>query len=85
MADATQMEPWGPFPMRGFEGCTDPNPDVCACATDVQPTCALCNHEIEPGEQSWARLWPCYETLPRAHVDQDWDVISWHDECPAER
>jgi hypothetical protein len=76
------MEPWGPFPMGGFEGCTDPDPAHCACATDEQPKCEVCGQEIEPGEMAWARNWPCYPTLPLDHRDQDWDVISWHDECP---
>lgn len=80
--DAGLMEPWGPFDMGGFEGCTDQNPEHCACATDRQPTCELCGQEIEPGERAWARQWPCYNTLSLAHPDQDWDVISWHDECP---
>ena len=78
---ATFMEPWGPFEMGGFEGCTDPDPDYCACATDQQPTCHDCGREIEPGELAWARNWPCYETLPLDHRDQGWDVISWHDKC----
>ena len=75
------MELWGPFEMGGFEGCTDQNPEVCACAHDTQPTCVLCDREIEPGEQAWSRQWPCYETLPLGHKDQDWDVISWHNDC----
>lgn len=80
--DATFLEPWGPFDMGGFEGCTDANPDYCACATDQQPRCEVCGQEIEPGERAWARQWPCYNTLPLNHSDQGWDVISWHDQCP---
>ena len=79
---AGPMEPWGPFEMGGFEGCTNQSPDHCACATDQQPTCEACGQEIEPGEQAWSRQWPCYNTLPLAHPDQEWDVIWWHDACP---
>lgn len=76
------IEPWGPFEMGGFGGCTDRSPENCACATDQQPTCEVCGQEIEPGERAWSRQWPCYNTLPLDDVGQDWDVISWHDECP---
>ena len=79
------MEPWGPFEMGGFEGCTDRNPDYCACATDVQPVCGVCGQEIEPGERAWARQWPEYNTLPLDHDDQEWCIVSWHDECPDTR
>ena len=75
------LEPWGPFEMGGFEGCTDQNPDVCACGNYEQPTCEICGQEIEPGEQAWARQWPCYNTLPLDSAEQDWDVISWHARC----
>lgn len=83
--DLTVMDPWGPFEMGGFEGCTDGDPERCACATDQQPTCEICAQEIEPGEQAWSRQWPCYNTLPLNDPDMDWDVISWHDECPSDR
>lgn len=81
--DTVTLEPWGPFEMGGFEGCTAANPEHCACSTHQQPQCEICGQQVEPGEQAWARCWPCYNTLPLNHRDQEWDVISWHDRCPA--
>lgn len=72
------LAPWGPYEMGGFQGCTDVNPDVCACATDTQPTCKVCGEEIEPGVLAWSRQWPCYNTLPLDDPHQDWDVLAWH-------
>ena len=69
-----------PFQMYGFEGCTDRNPDVCACATPEDVGCSACGEVIEPGTLTYARQ----EGQPWMDTDdpeQDWITLWWHAAC----
>lgn len=69
-----------PFPMYGFQGCTDMDPDACACATDTEVECSACGEVIEPGTPTNARQ----EGQPWLDPDdpeQDWITLWWHASC----
>ncbi|RDI32420.1 hypothetical protein DEU38_103153 [Rhodococcus sp. AG1013] len=34
-----------------FAGCTDRDPDLCACGDDGAPVCDVCDEEIEDGQR----------------------------------
>ncbi|MFC9786457.1 hypothetical protein [Rhodococcus sp. NPDC127528] len=34
-----------------FTGCTDRNPDLCACGDDTAPVCDVCGEWIEDGQR----------------------------------
>lgn len=75
------MDPSTPYPLPGFGGCTDRDPDHCACATDADVVCHECEQVIEPGEMVRSVQWPLYAGIPLDSADQDWDVFTFHDTC----
>ena len=65
----------------GFEGCTDRDPNVCACATHQDPECEGCGETVEDGEEivTVARV-----GLPTISTDsqlQWWDYHTAHAQC----
>ena len=79
--DAEAVGPIGDaLPMYGFKGCTNRNPDVCACATDEDVECVVCGEVIEPGVPTYARQ----EGQPWMDCDdpeQEWITLWWHATC----
>ena len=70
---------------EGFTGCTDRNPDVCACSTDADVECAVCGNEIEPG-QAYIAAWVMGNPhLPVDHRDNWCDPSHAHAACSALR
>lgn len=65
----------------GFWGCTDRDPDLCACGADDGVECALCGHEIAPGDVVQSTQRPTYDTLTLVDPDQSWDVHVFHVDC----
>lgn len=68
------------FPMYGFEGCTDRNPDVCACATAEDVECSACGEVIEPGTPTYARV-EGQPWMDPDDLDQEWITLWWHAAC----
>lgn len=65
----------------GFGGCTDRNPDVCACGQDTDEECSICGEVMESGEMCQMLTRPAHPGLPNHHRDQDWEHIVWHADC----
>ncbi|MFJ7620039.1 hypothetical protein ACIQYZ_14685 [Rhodococcus erythropolis] len=65
----------------GFGGCTDRNPDVCACGQDTDEECSICGEVIESGEMCQMLTRAVHPGLPNHHRDQDWEHIVWHADC----
>ena len=79
-----RMVPSEPHALPGFTGCTDRNPEVCACSHE-QPVCHLCDRSIEGGEMVRSFEWPEYPGVPLDSPDQDWAVYTEHVDCDAAR
>lgn len=63
-----------------FAGCTDRNPDLCACANHEPPVCARCDQEIIDGQRVTNMLrWTVYDDDPES---AEWDVETRHVTCP---
>lgn len=65
----------------GFGGCTDRNPDVCACGQDTDEECSICGEVMESGEMCQMLTRAVHPGLPNHHRDQDWEHIVWHADC----
>lgn len=65
----------------GFGGCTDRNPDVCACGQDTDEECSICGEVMESGEMCQMLTRAAHPGLPNHHRDQDWEHIVWHADC----
>lgn len=63
-----------------FQGCTDSNPDLCACG-EAALMCAACNEEIEDGAQAYTVREKCCPWLLDADPDQQWQDAWWHASC----
>jgi hypothetical protein len=66
---------------NGFQGCTDRNPDVCACGKDDRIWCAACSEEIEDGQEAYFLSFPEHVYLSIDHPDQEWTTVWWHKDC----
>lgn len=64
------------FIAKGFDfaGCTDRNPDLCACGADYGAACNVCGEEIEDGQRIVEEV---------RHVEHDGcaDVALMHARC----
>lgn len=65
----------------GFGGCTDRNPDVCACGQETDEECSICGEVVESGEMCQMLTRAVHPGLPNHHRDQDWEHIVWHADC----
>ncbi|MFF8327854.1 hypothetical protein ACH49M_21405 [Rhodococcus qingshengii] len=65
----------------GFGGCTDRNPDVCACGQDTGAQCDMCEQDIEDGQMIQTLTRSTYPYLPSHHRDQEWEHYIWHVDC----
>lgn len=65
-----------------FTGCTDRNPDFCACGTWTPLLCASCDEEMHDGDEAWGLQRPMYEGIPDGHEEQEWEYLTWHRNCP---
>ncbi|MGR6028987.1 hypothetical protein ACS7JX_19065 [Rhodococcus erythropolis] len=75
-------EPSAPAPyVDSFGGCTDRNPDVCACGQDTGAQCDICEQDIEDGESIQTLTRSTYPYLPSHHRDQEWEHYIWHVDC----
>lgn len=63
-----------------FQGCTDSNPDNCACS-DSPVCCDACGDEIDEGSQVYSAVVPCRPWAAPESPSQDWQVVWWHTNC----
>lgn len=68
---------------RGFQGCTDRNPDICACATDEDLECEVCGEVIAGGLMMTTLIRLSYPLLPDDHDAQVWETHHAHADCRA--
>ncbi|WP_234551477.1 hypothetical protein [Rhodococcus qingshengii] len=81
-AKVAAHEPTAPEPYRdSFSGCTDRNPDVCACGQDTGAQCDICEQDIEDGQMIQTLTRSTYPYLPSHHRDQEWEHYIWHVDC----
>ncbi|GAA1099756.1 hypothetical protein GCM10009648_43990 [Tsukamurella spumae] len=64
---------------EGFAGCSDVNPDICACATTTDPTCMYCDREVSDGDQVLS-AWVVDDPFNRDRNDGHYQVV--HEVCP---
>ncbi|MDG3012164.1 hypothetical protein G4X40_18640 [Rhodococcus sp. D2-41] len=78
-------KPTAPFKADGFDftGCTDRNPDVCACESSTDTECDRCANPIEDGQLIWQLDRVMFPSLPDGHDGQEWETHVWHDDCAA--
>lgn len=66
--------------MPTFNGCTDTNPDYCAC-NDGAVCCDACGDEIEDGSEVWALTRPLYPWAAAEGDGQEFENLLWHTNC----
>lgn len=66
--------------MPVFKGCTNTNPDYCAC-NEGPVCCAACGEEIDEGAQAYAARFPLYQWMPPDAPGQEWEDQLWHTNC----
>lgn len=66
---------------EGFRGCTDRNPDTCACATHEDPECEVCGEVIADGLMMTTVLRWTYPLLPFDHPEQSHESHHAHADC----
>lgn len=64
-----------------FPGCTDANPNLCACENWAPPVCDRCEQDIENGQRVHELTRIAYPYLPVDDRDQEWEHFIWHDQC----
>jgi hypothetical protein len=64
-----------------FPGCTNNNPDLCACETWQPIECVACDQEIVDGTQAYTLATPEFPFLGDSHPDQEWSTVFWHVTC----
>lgn len=65
-----------------FTGCTDRNPDYCACGEDSEVTCNVCDEPIEDGQLIQSITYPGNPYFDAYSPDQHWEHEYWHTVCP---
>ena len=63
-----------------FQGCTDSDPDRCACG-EAALLCAVCDEEIEDGMSAWTVSEKGRPWLRDDDHDQEWSHVWWHVNC----
>ena len=76
-------EPTEPAEYIGFDGCTNHNPDICACGTYTDEECSICGEVMEAGEMFQMAFRAVIPGLPEHHPDQEWEHSIWHADCAA--
>lgn len=75
-------EPTEPEPYAdSFGGCTDRNPDICACGQDTGAQCDICEQDIEDGQMIQTLNRAIHPYLQSHHRDQEWEHYIWHVDC----
>lgn len=64
-----------------FEGCSDRNPDACACSSYVEVICQLCDEPICDGELIQTVTYPTIHSVDYDSMDQEWETDAWHTAC----
>lgn len=67
--------------MAGFKGCTDRNPEICACATNQDVECEVCAEVIEPGQLAIMVVRPEYPHLSADDSEQSYEYHWAHEGC----
>lgn len=66
------------FTIPEFGGCTNTNPDFCAC-NEGSIFCTACDDEIGEGEEVYALQ---VDVMPWTSGDPDkWEDMIWHARC----
>lgn len=63
-----------------FAGCTDSNPDNCACGESAL-CCTACGDQIEDGAHAYALTTPTCPWIDPDGEGQQWETTWWHDSC----
>lgn len=63
-----------------FQGCTNSNPDLCACGESAL-MCAACDEEIEDNSRAYTMREKCKPWLADNDPDQEWQDVWWHFSC----
>lgn len=63
-----------------FKGCTNSNPDYCAC-NEGAICCAACGDEIDEGSEAWALSRPLLPWTGPEGDGQEIEDLVWHTNC----
>lgn len=64
-----------------FQGCSDSNPDNCACGSWEPPSCNACQEDCKEGDEVLMLSAPDLVYLADSHPDQSWTYWLWHVRC----